>query len=194
MSKPVVWVLAGGNGSGKSTFYHTFLKPRGIPFINADVIAKEIAPGATDTASYNAAILATYQRDGALKRHQSFCYETVFSHDSKIDFLAMAMAAGYTINLVVIYLDEPSLNMARVAQRVSMGGHPVPEEKIEGRLPRTHHNLSIAVGLCDNVFVFNNSSSEQPYRKMITARGGNITVHAHNLPEWVVALFPGAFQ
>ncbi len=189
-NKPDLWVLAGGNGAGKSTFYQLFLKPKGIPFINADVIAREIAPNATDSASYNAAILAAHQREGALTRQQSFCYETVFSHDSKLDFLAMAMAAGYTINLVIIYLDNPGINRARVAQRVSEGGHHVPENKIDERIPRTHHNLSIAVGLCDNVMVFDNSSNDNPYRKILTLIDGKYAAHTQTMPEWVAGLFP----
>jgi predicted ABC-type ATPase len=46
-----LWLLAGGNGAGKSTFYRTRLKKLGIPFVNADVIAKEIFPDTTEALS-----------------------------------------------------------------------------------------------------------------------------------------------
>ena len=64
----------------------------------------------------------------------SFCFETVFSHESKIDFLARAKANGYKIILVYIHLFDANLNEARVKQRTSEGGHSVPIEKIHSRI------------------------------------------------------------
>ena len=57
-----LWVLAGGNGAGKSTFYREALKPLGIPFINADQIAREIYPDDPEANSYNAAKIAEHMR------------------------------------------------------------------------------------------------------------------------------------
>lgn len=186
---PILWVLAGGNGAGKSTFYRQFLKPKGIPFVNADIIAKEIAPDATDIASYNAAILAEHQRTGAVERHETFCYETVFSHDSKLDFLAAAMGAGYKINLVIIYLLSADINRARVAQRVAEGGHPVPEDKINERIPRTHQNMSMAAHLCDEVFVFDNSRADDPFQLVMRITHGSATLYSDDAPDWVQDIF-----
>lgn len=38
-----LWILAGGNGAGKSRFYDSYLKPKNLTFINADLLAKEIS-------------------------------------------------------------------------------------------------------------------------------------------------------
>jgi len=136
-----LWILAGGNGAGKSTFYRTQLAPLGLPFINADVLAKELYPQSPEEHSYDAAKRASEIRFQLLHEGRSFCFETVFSHPSKIDFVAQAKALGYEIVLVFIHLDTVSLNQARVAQRLSEGGHNVPDEKVASRIPRLLQNI-----------------------------------------------------
>ncbi len=116
-----LWLLAGGNGAGKSTFYHTRLAALGIPFVNADQIAKEPFPAAPETHSYKAARVAAEMRTTLLNQGRSFCFETVFSHVSKIDFIAQAKALGYEVVLVFIHVDSIGLNKARIAQRVEEG-------------------------------------------------------------------------
>lgn len=189
MSKSEIWAIVGGNGAGKSTFYKTFLEPQGAPFINADVIAKEIAPENPEAASYDAAIIAGHQREKAIQDNQNFCFETVFSHPTKIDLLALAKAAGYEITLVAIYLSDSELNKARVKQRVTEGGHNVPEDKIESRIPKTHDNIVTAVELCDYVYIFDNSSFDAPFKRVATREINKATFHEKDIPEWVANLF-----
>ena len=158
-----LWVLTGGNGAGKSTFYRQFLKPKGLPFVNADIIAKQLDPTNAEALSYQAAKLAEILRLNLLKAGTSFCFETVFSHPSKIDFLATAKTYGYEIILIYIHLENNELNQARVAQRVSEGGHTVPTEKIISRIPRTMKNIADAAPLADYVKFYDNSSLKKPF-------------------------------
>ena len=97
---PQLWVLAGGNGAGKSTFYERFLKPSGLPFVNADILARELFPDDPEANSYEAARAVEVLRQQLVEEGRTFCFETVFSHPSKIDFVAMARARGYEIILV----------------------------------------------------------------------------------------------
>lgn len=183
-----LWMLVGGNGAGKSTFYHQVLQPLGMPFINADDIAKALYPDNPEANSYQAARLAAQLRYEQLEAGNSFCFETVFSHPSKIDFLARAKALGYQIILVVIHVDNVSLNQARVAQRVAAGGHRVPEDKVATRIPRMLANVKIALPLCDQVRVLDNSRLDQPFAPVLTVKQGRRLVHREPLPDWIETL------
>ncbi len=190
MSRPQLWMLVGGNGAGKSSFYEQFLKARGIPFVNADLIAKEYFPEDPEGKSREAADIAEGLRYRLITASKSFCFETVFSHVSKIDFIGDAKAAGYEIVMVYIHLDNPALNKARIHQRVMSGGHNVPEDRIEPRIERLTRNVTkvIALGLADQVHVLDNSSYENPFVRIVQVAGGKMTAYVDPLPDWVLGL------
>lgn len=179
-----LWLLVGGNGAGKSTFYRTQLKPLGMPFVNADDIARDVFPHAPEEHSYEAAKIAENLRNSLLEQGKNFCFETVFSHPSKIDFVAKAKALGYQVVMVFVHLEQISLNKARVHQRIETGGHAVPEEKIETRIPRTVDNVLNALPLCDDVWVLDNSSAQEPYKKVMRIQAGKLQHFVHPLPQW----------
>lgn len=183
-----LWLLAGGDGAGKSTFYHTRLAPLCIPFINADQIAKELFPNAPETHSYRAARVAAEMRETLIKQGRSFCFETVFSHVSKIDFVAQAKARGYEVILVFIHVDSIGLNKARIAQRVEAGGHNVPYKKVEDRIPRLLANIKTVLPLCDNVYVLDNSKINNPYQMIFTIRHCTLEKQRSPLPDWAEEL------
>ncbi len=183
-----LWILVGGNGAGKSTFYRLMLKPLGIPFVNADQIAREIYPDDPEGNSYNAAKIAEQMCKEQIQAGNSFCFETVFSHPSKIDFLGRARALGYQIILVLIHLEHTDLNKARISQRVSEGGHNVPDEKVEQRIPRTLAHVKKAIPLCDQVRILDNSRSDYPFTPVVSIIGGQTTRHFYPLPEWIRTL------
>ena len=183
-----LWVLAGGNGAGKSTFYRTQLAPLGLPFVNADILAKEVYPQSPEEHSYDAAKLATEIRFRLLHEGRNFCFETVFSHPSKIDFVAQAKALGYEIILVFIHLDTVSLNQARVAQRLSEGGHNVPDEKVASRIPRLLQNIKKTLPLCDQVRILNNSRIDSPFQQVAVIRNGQKLQQEIDLPDWAKEL------
>ena len=185
-----LWVLAGGNGAGKTTFYNLYLAKYGIKFVNADLIAKDIDPENTEGFSYHAATLAAKIREDLISQGVSFCFETVFSHESKIDFIAQAKANGYKIILVYIHLFDSSLNEARVKQRVAEGGHDVPTEKIHARIPRTMKHIKTALSIVDEARILDNSSKDDPFRQIVVMRAGNYEAKVDPLPEWVRDLLP----
>lgn len=184
-----LWVLAGGNGSGKSTFYRTsLLAGQGVLFLNADLIAKSINADSPETVSYNAASVVQKIREEFLTQGISFCFETVFSHPSKIDFIAKAKSLGYYVVLIYIHLENSSLNEARVSQRVSEGGHNVPSDKIKSRLPRTIQNVTTAIPLADEVRLLDNSSREHPFRQIALIRKGRRIETTEPLPPWAAKM------
>lgn len=184
MSDKQLWVLAGGNGAGKSTFYRTRLEPLGLPFINADILAKQLYPHEPEKHSYLAAKIAAEMRHKLIHEGRSFCMETVFSHPSKIDFVAQAKALGYQVILVFIHLDLVSLNQARIAQRVSEGGHHVPDDKVINRIPRLLNNIKQTIPLCNQVYVLDNSRTDNPFQRVATLTEGQWESHRETLPDW----------
>lgn len=181
-----LWLLVGGNGAGKSTFYRTQLQALGMPFVNADDIARDVFPQAPEAHSYEAAKIAENLRNSLLEQGKNFCFETVFSHPSKIDFVAKAKALGYQVVMVFVHLEQSALNKARVHQRIETGGHAVPEEKIESRIPRTVDNVLNALPLCDDLWVLDNSSASDPFRKILRIQDGQLHAFVNPLPDWAV--------
>lgn len=184
MTRPQLWLLAGGNGAGKTTFYELFLSPKNVKLVNADQIAKILNPDSPELASYEAAGIAEQIREKLVRQKISFCYETVFSHVSKIDFAAEAKRLGYRLVLVYIHLATPALNEARVHQRLNQGGHSVPAEKIVSRIPRTVNHIKTALPLFDDARILDNSSRENPFRQIAVVKNGRCEWTIEPLPDW----------
>lgn len=183
-----LWLIAGGNGAGKSSFYTTRLESLGLPFVNADILAKQLYPEQAEQYSYEAAKIAESMRMQLLQQGRTFCFETVFSHPSKIDFIAQAKSMGYEIVLVFVHLESISLNQARVSQRVSEGGHSVPAEKVSSRIPRTLHNIKQALPLCDRCYLLDNSRLDDPFRQIAEIHDGQLALKVTSIPEWAKSL------
>ncbi len=179
-----LWILSGGNGAGKTTFYNLFLAPRGIKLVNADIIARAINPENPETVSYDAAHVAERIRQKLLEQGVSFCFETVFSHVSKIDFVANARGRGYEIILVYIHLATAELNEARVFQRVTEGGHQVPPDKIRSRIPRTMKHIATVLPLVSEAHLLDNSCRSDPFQQVASVKQGKREWTKEPLPDW----------
>lgn len=159
-----LWILAGGNGAGKSRFYETYLKNKNLSFVNADRLAKEMSDeinSEVSRAAQQQAIEACLQK---ILNGETFCFETLFSHESKLELIKNAKSNGYEVILVFIHLNTPELNILRVFQRVENGGHIVPNDKIISRIPRSIENLKKAISIVDKVALVDNSSSQDPLK------------------------------
>lgn len=183
--RPAVILLVGGNGAGKSTFYQTYLAPRQIPFLNADVLAREMWPDDPEVHSYEAMRLVERSRQLALAQRRSFCFETVFSHSSKLDFIREAKRAGYQVEVYAIHLVSPELNRLRIEQRVHEGGHSVPRDKIAPRIERSLLQLVQAIPIVDQALLIDNSRVDNPFRVQARFRNGAL-INSDATPEpWV---------
>jgi predicted ABC-type ATPase len=190
--KTVLVVLAGPNGAGKTTFFELFIAPSGLPFVNADFIAKELAEKGKPVSDDEAARLAEQKRQEYVSEKRSFCMETVFSDaaGTKRTFFKDAQAKGYVVLLIFIGLNHVETSRSRVAQRVSAGGHNVPDRKIDGRFPRTFGNLQKALQFVDRAFLFDNSSFAEPYRPVAMYVAGEPHQLFPPLPSWAHFILP----
>lgn len=152
-------MIAGPNGSGKSTLTKQLLAA-GVDlgqYINADDIERDLPTEAGAARSKQAQDLAEAARRSCMAERESFTFETVMSHPSKIDLLGEARALGYSVVTYFVALEEPRLNVERVRQRVQLGGHPVPEDRIILRYQRCLDLLPAAIRECDRLVMFDNS-------------------------------------
>jgi len=180
---PVLHVIAGPNGAGKTTLYEQVIEPTThLPFVNADHIAARDWPGAEVSHGHEAAARAAAERDQLIDARRSFVTETVFSHSSKVDLVAAARHAGYLITLHVVMIPA-DLAVLRVADRVSRGGHDVPEEKIRTRWTRLWAYVADAAAVADDVVIYDNSKAKHPLRVVARLHNGQPTTAAE-LPSW----------
>ena len=183
MPDPVLVLLAGPNGSGKTTFYERVLHPvTNLGFVNADHIAAATWPGTESEHAYEAAALAAEQRSRLISQGVSFATETVFSHPSKLELMEEASDAGYLVTLHVIAVPV-ELAVARVAERVGQGGHAVPEVKVRQRYERLWGHVRQAIAVADEAHVYDNSRAAAPYREIARYRDGHL-VGAAAWPSW----------
>ena len=187
--QPLLVVLAGINGAGKSTFYFQSLRHLNLPFVNADLIAAQLWPQEPFAHAYEAAERAAQMRDQFLARKRSFVTETVFSHVSKVSLIEKAKGTGYRVILIYIHLDGSDLARMRVEERVGRGGHPVPDEKIIQRFPRLLKHLHPAIAVADVALLYDNSILGEPFRHIATVKGGVLqATPSQALPEWASKL------
>lgn len=180
MSTPVLHLLAGPNGAGKSTFVAEILQPvTHLAFVNADLIAAERWPEAQVEHAYEASRAAAEERDRLMAARASFITETVFSHPSKVDLVAKATALGYLAHLHVVVVPE-SLAVARVAARVTQGGHSVPTEKVRERYVRLWPLVAIARDVANRATFYDNSRVASPFRVVAVYEHGRLG----GVPVW----------
>lgn len=126
-----------------------------IRFLNGTVFSS-----LAGESSYNAAMIAAFLRHKLVMTRQSFSFESVFSHPSKLDELKRARRKGYRVYLYFVATDAVELSIGRVRERVESGGHDVPEEKISKRYFASLSNLVPALRLSYRAFIFDNSGRE----------------------------------
>lgn len=182
--KPLAIILAGHNGSGKSTMWYEHLADKlQIPLINADRMMLSILPEkkplpvwASHLRDKNEDWMGVAQKGvqsfvaQAIVQQVPFATETVFSYwkqledgsyASKIDMVRDLQAAGYFVLLFFVGLGHVGLSMARVATRKANGGHDVDRKKLEWRFPRTQQAIAAALPVVDAAILADNSRDER---------------------------------
>lgn len=177
---PVLHVIGGPNGSGKTTFcYRVLIPATHLPFVNADEIARERWPGDEEAHGHDAAAAAEKERDRRIAAGTSFIAETVFSHPSKLELIRTAKMRGYLVALHVVLVPE-DLSVARVRLRAEQGGHSVPIAKVRSRYRRLWPLVHKAAAMADQACFHDNSRAARPYREIARYRDGV----AEYEPEW----------
>jgi predicted ABC-type ATPase len=187
--KPVLLVIAGPNGSGKTTITVRLRRDQwseGVEYINPDDIAEEKFGGwNSPTATLQAAQYAESRRLELLEAKAGIAFETVFSALDKVEFLHRAKEAGYFVRVFFVGTENPQINAARITKRFMQGGHSVPLEKIVSRYTKAMANLAAAIVIADRVYIYDNSPENTEAALCVRVVDGKIRKVYQNLPLWV---------
>ncbi len=184
--RPILILFAGPNGAGKSTLFGRLLGKSSIPWVDPDGLARNRFGIEAEAHAREAFEIAEAERKRLLATGEDFGFETVFSDPFgyKIGFLKEAQRAEYRISVHYIGLASADLSILRVRQRVGVGGHSVPEEKILSRYHRSLRNLATVLAWVDEVTIYDNSSPDHPYRLIAQIQRGTLLARVAIFPEW----------
>jgi len=157
---PTLYIIAGCNGAGKTTASFSLLPSilKCDIFINADEIAREIAPGEVEKVAFEAGRQMIEQINARIRKRESFAFETTLSARSYRETILFAQALGYHVTLLFFWLESVEMAIDRVARRVKEGGHNIETEVIRRRYNRGIKNLfEIYIPLVSETMIYNNS-------------------------------------
>lgn len=195
MRKPTLCVIAGPNGSGKTTTTEQLLANEwgaDSIYINPDNIAKdEFGDWNNADAVLKAAKRATEMRYQCLSERRNFVFETVFSSEEKLKFLKEAYEAGFFIRFFFVCTNSPEINVARIAKRYMNGGHEVPISKVVTRYFKSLEYAKEAIQFVDRAYIYDNSVDDHlPELLYRTTSGSLAKLYIKNLPHWAEILMP----
>ena len=209
MARPVLYVLAGVNGAGKSSIGGFLLTREGLSWFNPDTFARDLM-GATgcdlESANVHAWAESVRRLDEAVAQGQSYAFETTLGGHM---VAAKIQAATRTHDVIIWFcgLDSPERHLDRVRARVSQGGHDIPEAKIRARYPRAQRTLIALMPHVAHLRVYDNSVEaatgdpvSDPVLLMELAQGRLVQPSANDrtalerTPEWAKALVEAALS
>lgn len=138
---PTLYLLAGANGSGKSTIARELLPAEGIVYVNADDIARELCPQDMSRARIQAGKEVHRRMRKLFAQKASFALESTLSGSGHLRTLTCAHENGYKVIILYVFVDNAALCIERIKSRVQNGGHPVPDEDVVRRFTRSKANF-----------------------------------------------------
>lgn len=190
--KPKLIIIAGPNGSGKTSLTSQILKHEWIEdciYINPDNIAQEQFGGWNNLdAVLKAAEFATKLREDCIENKKSLIFETVLSASDKVDFIEKAIANGYFVRLFFVGTNHPSINASRIAHRVLEGGHDVPITKIISRFSKSIANCLVLSKIVDRLYIYDNSIDYEIPKLLFRTKNGKLEKFYSTTNDWALSI------
>lgn len=201
---PNLYLIAGHNGAGKSTYgrlllpeiahtlsvfdgdavYHATLKEAFLRLKVAKFAQREALQTTVDTFE---GLVET-----ALAGKRDFAYEGHFNGDGPWETVQRFKDAGYGVHMVFLGLSDVTLSVGRVEKRVEQGGHYVSPYNVEVNYEGNLRYLNARFRLLDSLNVFD-TSSPQP-RLLVSFSLGKVEYQALELPQWFRAGLPAVLD
>ncbi len=159
--KPTIYLIAGCNGAGKTTFAKQFLphEVKCLRFYNADELARGLSPLDPAAADFKAGRLLLAEVRESIRRKETFALESTLSGKTYVRQIREAKTQGFVIHLHYLWLSSVAIAIARVRERVKKGGHNVPFADIRRRFGRSlAHLVTDYAPLADRWAVWNNNN------------------------------------
>jgi predicted ABC-type ATPase len=165
LHRPLVIVIAGPNGAGKSTTAPSLLRDalQVSEFVNADAIAGGLSAFRPESVAIPAGRAMLERMQHLAEAEANFAFETTLASRSFAPWLARLKRRGYHVHVLFLWLESADLAVDRVAARVRLGGHDVPEETVRRRYERGLRNFfQLYLPLLDSWQMFDNSRAGRP--------------------------------
>ena len=173
---PNLYIIAGCDGAGKTTAARTILPEmlNCTEFVNTGSILAGLPPAYPEHGFIESGRIALNRIKLLLKRGEDFAIETTLAGKCHAGLIKKAQSSGYKVLLIFIWLNTPEYAIQRVANRVSNGGHNVPDVVIKRRFERGRYNLhSLYIPICDFYTIITTDTGEPEQVK--TREAGQVT-------------------
>ncbi|MCI5132736.1 MAG: Zeta toxin family protein [Candidatus Electrothrix sp. EH2] len=190
-SYPYIFVIAGPNGAGKSTCGPAVLQNHFhvSEFVNADIIAAGLSAFHPENAAIEAGRIMLRRLRNLAEKRVSFAFETTLASRTFAPWISRLKDDGYQIVILFFWLHSPDLAVARVAERVRLGGHSVQEETVRRRYSNSIQNFfNLYQKLADNWCVIDNSVKSDPVTVAEGQRLNNTIIYQHVLWEKIISV------
>jgi len=176
--KPVLIILAGSAGAGKTTFYESKLKTVFPTLLKASASPLEQAE-------------TNRERARLLKEGQPFVYQDA-TIDSQI--IREAHDSGFDVKVFYIATEDPNLNMGRVVVRVNNGGSFASLARIPDDYAQSMKQLSDVKKVADDLMLFDNTAHGRGHRLVAHFQAGELMKLARSVPKWTQNVFRKEFE
>ncbi len=170
---PILLLLVGASGSGRTTFYETHLKTAFSTLLKGSASPLEQTE-------------ADQERKRLMKTGKSLvCQDVVFDPQ----LICEAKSIGFEVKAVYVATEDPILNLGRILIRVNNGGRFAPISRIAHEYAQGVRQLPKVKKVADDLMLFDNTAHARDVRLVAHFRAGNLVKLARQIPKWAQKAF-----
>lgn len=172
-------ILGGVNGVGKSTLAGVLASVTDNfgTLVDADKLTVQCGGNKIEGGKTAVKLI-----DDCIQRGADFTQETTLSGGKTARTIAEARENGYFVRLYYVAVSSAEESLSRIVNRVSKGGHDIPEETVRRRFEKRFDDLARILPLVDEAVFFDN---ENGFVHVADYRSGKLTLAGNYLPKWL---------